>query len=908
MTTTTMVYFGVELARARSVIVAHDGTILANYGQSLLVRISQQGEVALAEAGFRIREVTPGATLAVRGGEVDLSEPATRSTSFSASLDATSSGRTHQLLLLAGPMAAEWKVELEGLSVTFHESVAENTYLIEVDADKIDDLQALPYVDNVAPYYAPLKINPELMVQPVQAALAGHPGLTLVAPEYDEQAERKGKTPRTVRTSSQPGEVAAPLSLELALFPGANAWAVAEEVRSLGGTVDQVDDQSVIVTAEPELLAQLARIQHVREINPYSPRQLRNNVAASIIGADTLLSIHGLDGSGQIVAIADTGLDNGQNNGSTSADFRDRIVLIQALGRPGDASDPDGHGTHVAGSVLGSGANSGGHVRGIAPAAQLVFQSVLDPTGGLGGLPANLGTGLLDLARGSGARIHSNSWGADVNGAYNLDSQQVDAFTFANREFLACFAAGNEAPHRVNAPGSAKNALTVGASKSLRALPALVSFIPSPRFPSGVASNTFDDQADDQNQVSDFSCPGPAQSNRRKPDVVAPGSWILSARSSAAVYDAGPDGLGPNEVGPGPGYPEGGTGDENGVLSHPEAVGLGLPGQPILRSGSAPTPPAPAGAGPAAETSYMYLSGTSMATPIAAGACALVRQFLVDRRGHLPSAALVKAMIVNGARDMGSGVPNHRQGWGRIDLVQTLAPATGTVEFNDRLDAAVATGEIRQYRAVVPPGAAALAVTLAWRDAVGSTIQNRLHLRVIHPATGATWQSDPIDDIRNNVQKVIVPVPAPGQYGVEVEGVNVMAGVPELAPALRQDYALVAANVSQLVDESLAATYQINRVFVRRNRRWPYIIVGATVVDSAGALVAPEDGVAVNMAATQGARSVQSGDLPYYDRGQYHIWRLRLAEAGLAPGPAQVDVTARADGAVVDTATQSIVL
>jgi hypothetical protein len=132
--------------------------------------------------------------------------------------------------------------------------------------------------------------------------------------------------------------------------------------------------------------------------------------------------------------------------------------------------------------------------------------------------------------------------------------------------------------------------------------------------------------------------------------------------------------------------------------------------------------------------------------------------------------------------------------------------------------------------------------------------------------------------------------------------------VPELAPALRQDYALVAANVSQLVDESLAPAYRIDRVFVRRNRRWPYVVVGATVVSPAGAVASPADGVVVGMVVTQDGRSAGSDDLPYYDRGQYYIWRLRLADAGLAAGPAQADVTASAGSAAVDTAAQPITL
>ena len=50
-----------------------------------------------------------------------------------------------------------------------------------------------------------------------------------------------------------------------------------------------------------------------------------------------------------------------------------RIVGVVALGRPGDTSDPHGHGTHVAGSVLGDGSASGGQFAGVAPEAQPVL-------------------------------------------------------------------------------------------------------------------------------------------------------------------------------------------------------------------------------------------------------------------------------------------------------------------------------------------------------------------------------------------------------------------------------------------------------------------------------------------------------------------------------------------------------
>jgi subtilisin family serine protease len=101
---------------------------------------------------------------------------------------------------------------------------------------------------------------------------------------------------------------------------------------------------------------------------------------------------HGLRGSGQIIAIADSGLDTG-DAGSLLRDLRDRLVAAHALGRPNDWSDPDGHGTHVAGSA--GGASSGkpvhGRLRQLAAGwrqAGLVMQSVLDDDGDLGGCRA----------------------------------------------------------------------------------------------------------------------------------------------------------------------------------------------------------------------------------------------------------------------------------------------------------------------------------------------------------------------------------------------------------------------------------------------------------------------------------------------------------------------------------------
>jgi len=104
------------------------------------------------------------------------------------------------------------------------------------------------------------------------------------------------------------------------------------------------------VFAASQLVPRLAAIPQIREVNPHASLRLHNNVADEIIKVKKLQNDHELDGKGQLIAIADTGMDKGVNDATMLADFRNRIVKIFALGRTGDATDIDGHGTNVAGS------------------------------------------------------------------------------------------------------------------------------------------------------------------------------------------------------------------------------------------------------------------------------------------------------------------------------------------------------------------------------------------------------------------------------------------------------------------------------------------------------------------------------------------------------------------------------
>ena len=215
-----------------------------------------------------------------------------------------------------------------------------------------------------------------------------------------------------------------------------------------------------------------------------------------------------VDAAGEIVAICDTGFDVGTTS-PVHPDFAGRVKAITSypitpdlspyiknpLGDDGPADLDSGHGTHVAGSVLGDGSASTAlagqaPVRGIAHKARLVFQAIeqaldwknpadLQHYGRyiLAGIPADIST-IFQYAYSKGARIHSNSWGGGEPGAYDSQCRQLDEFVWNHPTMCILFSAGNDGTDSdgdgkinlgsVTAPGTAKNCITVGACENLR--------------------------------------------------------------------------------------------------------------------------------------------------------------------------------------------------------------------------------------------------------------------------------------------------------------------------------------------------------------------------------------------------------------------------------------------------------
>ncbi|MGA1873786.1 MAG: S8 family serine peptidase [Thermoplasmatota archaeon] len=498
-------------------------------------------------------------------------------------------------------------------------------------------------------------------------------------------------------------------------------------------------------------IVDLSFLEEVRSIDPDLPAIPMNDVAIGIMGVTPCFDTLGLDGTGQIVAVCDSGLDTGSRS-TIHPDFADRIIDGHAYARENDWSDiaftvrddegvhyEGGHGTHVAGSICGSGAASGGKIRGCASNAGLVFQSVQKDGSRYFDIPDNCR--YLDDAYNAGARVHSNSWGTHYRdliyaGRYDYHSWELDHFIWNHDDLVVCFSAGNEGEaglSTLNPQSCAKNVISVGASENLR---------PNRGWSS-----------DNSSHVAYFSSKGPTKGDSRvKPDVVAPGTWILSTRSSFVDYG---------------GHQYWAEGPDEGEMFN----------------------------------RYAYMGGTSCSNPLVSGMAVLIRQYFEDFLDHVdPSAALVKAALINGARPLSgkwSSIPNNSEGWGLVNLTNSICPPeldAGTMFFEDNRTG-LKRSETFSIDMPVTNSSRELLLTLVWTDYPGynsssTKLVNDLDLVLVGP-DGVTYNGNdvlaPFDDhvdSVNNVERIIIEKPRLGKYTVSVIGRKI--------DLQRQTFALVA--------------------------------------------------------------------------------------------------------------------
>ncbi|MBI2568352.1 MAG: S8 family serine peptidase [Candidatus Schekmanbacteria bacterium] len=238
--------------------------------------------------------------------------------------------------------------------------------------------------------------------------------------------------------------------------------------------------------------------------------------------------------------------------------------------------------------------------------------------------------------------------------------------------------------------------------------------------------------------------------------------------------------------------------------------------------------------------------GTSMATPAAAGAALLVRQYFEDgyypegvasttgRAAMNPSGALVKAVLVNATRNMdgdsakqnltgteAGGRPNNDQGWGRLALDDALyfCGDDHHLFIDDNAEGVATAGTVSYTVQVNDPGKP-LKVTLVWTDRPGDLLVNNLDLTMAAPGsvgytgnffrsatvpTSTGWslpdEGTPVTDTKHNIENIFIEAPAAGTYTVTVTGQNVPQGEDD---SDAQPFALV---ITGLLDSVGATTF-----------------------------------------------------------------------------------------------------
>src|SRR2546425_7316203 len=739
-------------------IIANGAQILESYGSFAVARGGAGILSALRAAGHYAEPLQSPSDLELAGGPVDVAMLASRPP---APWSVDDRGMAVGVVHFRVPVKAEWKTDLESRGMDVLRYLPQDAFIVRGRPADLDGASSMPSVNWVGPYEAGWKVRPGTATQGlVDARIIVFPGA------YPETVEAwLGHAGIPALSGSHRGPM-------------------------IVGTFGSGDFQWVRARIPANLVASLADQPSVEFIDPVEAVHTWNAETDWVIQTNSSnlyrYWTNGLDGNGQVIGMADTGLDYdgasfrnstttitiGDIYNTTDMNRRkvvryvDMGVLTGQLTWPGGGGPWDpfsikdcdhGHGTAVASTLAGNDNGIGNSPNdGDALLAKIYLQDV----GGFQGIaicPSFGGENLIYLPEDytnpfgppglvyndpiAPVRIHSDSWGGTSN-VYDLQARMVDMFVWAHPDMTILFAAGNCAltcvPGTIGTPATAKDIVTVGGTYN-------------PDTGRGL----------DQNDLAAEGGRGPTADGRIKPTLVT----IFDGDS--AMSDGNP-------------------------LS-----GTGLPDA--------------------------HWGGTSYSTPAAAAAAAIIRQYFVDGwyptgapvpgNSMNPSAALIRAILIaSGQQVTGSGLvarsstdtwPNNEQGFGRVLLSKVLPIAAAGDTFRTQLvdgTAGLLTGDEATYTFHVGSSGPAKFV-LTWSDypgTIGATkaLVNDLDLEVTAPdgtvyrgnhfAPFAQGQSLPggTFDTTNVEEAVILKNAMAGNWSVRVIGSNVPVG--------QQPFALVA--------------------------------------------------------------------------------------------------------------------
>jgi hypothetical protein len=607
-----------------------------------------------------------------------------------------------------------------------------------------------------------------------------------------------------------------PISIELLDTPG-TAEAI-EQIKAIARKV-LMPEFSAAGTIQIKILTEclkltaIAQLPEVIAIEPWAKMKLHDERAGQILAGslinetvnnifvsrpanpgyiDFLRSLGFNSTFDFVVDMGDSGFDKGSAQASVMhPDFLDsrgqsRIAYLHdftANGSANPAHDPVGHGTLNASILAGYNVGTTSAFRdslgyqyglGVAPFARLGMSRIFNDDNEF---VDNISfSQLMVAAYSAGARISNNSWGLCSQelgfcNVYNSDCRTFDALVRdidpngpGYQQMVVIFSAGNDGadlPQSVAMPGTAKNVITVGASEGFRPVDA-----------NGVAlrdgcnvGNTLSDNVQD---IVAFSSGGPVQDGRAKPDLVAPGTHITGAATQDPAF-------GPK------------SNDAIGICDHYF---------------------------PAGQTLYTWSSGTSHSAPMVTGGAALAYQWLKTRFGTDPSAAIVKAMLLNSTSYLtgnkaNDNLPGARQGWGLLNIAR-MFETTDRIIYDESSSRTFTQsgGAPFEITGVITDPTKEFRAMLVWSDAPGTTLSNAPYVNQLNleiSVGGIVYKGNVFQgqysktggqsDFLNNTQGIRLPAGTTGPFVIRIYPTLIAGdGVPFNGVDLDQDFALVVTN------------------------------------------------------------------------------------------------------------------
>lgn len=416
------------------------------------------------------------------------------------------------LVQARGPVGRAFRGVLAGAGATIESYIPNNAYLVRASQAVADGLAGNPLVQAVIPYEPYYKVQAPLL------------------PMADKS-------------------LPAQMQLNLGLFAD-DVSDTLQQIQNLGGIIVSEENSAagypIVKVKPPANWTAIAALPGVHIVEPYYHRSLANDLARTTlkisVNSITGTNYMNLYGSNVIIEVNDSGID------TNHPDFRNNSTHYRVFyNDPGMGVDKSGHGTHVAGiiagdgyesqtvtnapgSVLPNGHGAVGQFRGKAPLAEMLSMNYLDPDQDLQAAAAE-----------TNALISNNSW---VNGDpdYDLEAASYDAatrdslpFVTGSQPVLYVFAAGDNGnggvADTIESPGTAKDVITVGALEEFRYITNQVTNA------DGTVSQPWLGWTENSNVVWGSSSDGnvgigiEGTFGRFKPDVVAPGTFVVSCRS-----------------------------------------------------------------------------------------------------------------------------------------------------------------------------------------------------------------------------------------------------------------------------------------------------------------------------------------------------------------------------------------